>query len=437
MQIRYNKPTFSYGIYMNTTRWFYRQLWHAAPFFIRRYLQKRGANAPAYLEHWGERFGGAQANPVQQPLWVHAVSVGETRAAGPLIRELRRHFPDAPLLLTQMTPTGRAAAEALYPDAQCRYLPYDKPEWVSRFLQEHRPRFGILMETEIWPNLMHGCAEENVPLFLANARLSEKSQNGYLKVRRLVEPAMQTLRGCYAQTAADAERLHLIGASNVHVCGNTKYDITPANDMHELAATFRSRIGSRAVTVCASTREHKGVDEAELLLQAWRAYHGDALLVIVPRHPERFQTAYDTAVRLGFKTQKRSDNEAIAADTRVWIGDSMGEMMAYYLAADVAFVGGSLVDTGCQNLIEPVACGVPTLFGPSTYNFAAAARGAVEAGAAKQVFSAQEWQYTAAQWLADAETRNRYAACAEAFVGKHRGASRRMAERIAETVQEI
>ncbi|MFC3875222.1 lipid IV(A) 3-deoxy-D-manno-octulosonic acid transferase [Neisseria musculi] len=421
---------------MDAARRLYTLLWQPAPFFIRRYLKKRAQAAPAYLAHWGERFGGAQADPVQEPLWVHAVSVGETRAAEPLIRGLRRYFPDAPLLLTQMTPTGRAAAQALYPNAQCRYLPYDKPEWVGQFLREHRPRLGILMETEIWPNLMHGCAQEGVPLFLANARLSEKSQNGYLKVRRLVEPAMQTLRGCYAQTAADAERLHLIGASNVHVCGNTKYDITPTAGMRELAAVLRNRTGNRPVLVCGSTREHKGVDEAELLLRAWRAYHGDALLVIVPRHPERFQTAFDTAVRLGFTAQKRSDNAAVAAGTQVWIGDSMGELMAYYLAADVAFVGGSLVDTGCQNLIEPVACGVPTLFGPSTYNFDAAARGAVEAGAAGQVFSAQEWQYTAAQWLSDAALRSRYAACAEAFVGKHRGASRRMAERIAETVQQ-
>lgn len=415
-------------------RWFYNQLWKVAPYFIRHYLRKRGEKMPDYLEHWSERFGGAMVNPVQQPVWVHAVSVGETRAAQPLIRELRKHFPDAPLLITQMTPTGRATAEALYPDAQCRYLPYDKPEYVAQFLREHRPRFGILMETEIWPNLMHGCAEAGVPLFLANARLSEKSQNGYLKVRTLVEPAMQTLRGCYAQTAADAERLHLIGASNVHVCGNTKYDITPTGAMHEKAALFRRLIGNRPVVVCASTREYKGTDEAELLLSAWRTYHGDALLVLVPRHPERFQTAYDTAVSLGFKTQKRSDESEIAPDTQVWIGDSMGEMLAYYLAADVAFVGGSLVDTGCQNIIEPVACGIPTLFGSSTYNFAAACKGAVEVGAAKQIFSAQEWQYTASKWLSEPSLRLPYAQAAEAFVAQNRGASSRIVERMVEAV---
>ncbi len=415
-------------------RWFYTQLWRIAPPLIRRYLRRRARKAPAYLEHWGERFGAPLAGAVQHPLWIHAVSVGETRAAQPLIAELKRHFPDAPLLLTQMTPTGRATAEALYPDAQCRYLPYDKPEYIRRFLSEHQPRLGVLMETEIWPNLMHACAEGGVPLFLANARLSEKSQQGYLKVRPLVAPALAGLRGCYAQTAADAERLHFIGASNVHVCGNSKYDISPPEAARQLAAEFKQRIGARPVVVCASTREHDGIDEAALLLDAWRAYRGDALLVIVPRHPERFQTAFELAQRNGFKVQKRSDNAPVAADTQVWIGDSMGELFGFYLAADVAFVGGSLVDTGCQNIIEPIACGIPTLFGPSTFNFAAACQGAEAAGAAKQVFSAEEWQHVAAQWLADAALRQQYADHAEAFIAQHRGASVRMAEKIARAV---
>ena len=282
----------------------YATLWHLAPFLIRRHLRRRALKSPAYLEHWDERFGQAYPNPVQRPIWIHAVSVGETRAAEPLVQALRRHFPDSPFLITQMTPTGRATAQSLFPDAQCRYLPYDKSEWVARFLAEHRPICGILMETEIWPNLMQGCKEAGIPLFLANARLSEKSQRGYLKIRKLVEPAMQTLSGCFAQTAADAERLHLIGASNVHVCGNTKYDIAPPDDSRPLAVAFKERIGARPVVVCASTRVYKGTDEAELLLKAWQGYRGNALLVIVPRHPENFQTAYDTAKSLGYTVQK-------------------------------------------------------------------------------------------------------------------------------------
>lgn len=415
----------------------YRILWYFAPTLIRRYLRRRAKKAPAYLKHWGERFGEPLSSPVRHPIWIHAVSVGETRAAQPLISELQRYFPDVPLLLTQMTPTGRTTAQSLYPDAQCRYLPYDKPAYVRQFLNEHRPRFGILMETEIWPNLMNACRESDIPLFLANARLSEKSQQGYLKIRPLVASALKGLSGCYAQTAADAERLHFIGASHVHVCGNSKYDITPPLEMSQLAETFRRRIGNRPVVVCASTRAHQGTDEAELLLNAWRTYQGDALLVIVPRHPERFQTAYDSAIQYGFRTQKRSEECEVTADTQVWIGDSMGEMFAYYLAADIAFVGGSLVDTGSQNIIEPIACKLPTLFGPSTYNFTEAASGALAVGAAVQIRDAKEWQQTVSDWLAHPEKMRPYQEQAENFISKHRGASRRMAERITETLKAV
>jgi len=415
----------------------YATLWHLAPVLIRRHLRRRALKSPAYLEHWDERFGQAYPNPVQRPIWIHAVSVGETRAAEPLVQALRRHFPDSPFLITQMTPTGRATAQSLFPDAQCRYLPYDKSEWVARFLAEHRPLCGILMETEIWPNLMHGCQEAGIPLFLANARLSEKSQRGYLKIRKLVEPAMQSLSGCFAQTAADAERLHLIGASNVHVCGNTKYDIAPPDDSRPLAAAFKERIGARAVVVCASTRMYKGTDEAELLLKAWQGYRGNALLVIVPRHPENFQTAYDTAKSLGYTVQKRSDGQPVSPDTQVWIGDSMGELAAYYLSADIAFVGGSLVDAGCQNIIEPISCRVPTLFGYSNYNFAQACKGAVEAKAAVRVETAEAWYRTTRQYLDNETLRQQLISHTEQFISQHQGASAKIAKAIADCLNSV
>lgn len=411
-------------------RWFYTQLWKIMPPVIRLYLKKRAQKMPAYLEHWDERFGGQMVQPLQHPIWIHAVSVGETRAAQPLVAALRRYFPNTPLLMTQMTPTGRATAMELFPQAQCRYLPYDKPEWIAQFLQEHQPRCGILMETEIWPNLMYGCQQAGVPLFLANARLSEKSQNGYLKIRHLIAPAMQTLSGCFAQTAADAERLKSIGAAHLHVCGNTKYDITPPDDMRALAAAFLERIGNRPVVLCASTRTAKGVDEAELLLKAWRQYQGNALLVVVPRHPENFQTAFETAQTLGYHVQKRSDQAPVSSQTQVWIGDSMGELFAYYLSATVAFVGGSLVDTGCQNIIEPIACGVPTLFGPSTYNFAAACEFAQQAGVAQQIRHADEWRETVEHYLSHPEAKQMFVHHAEHFVAAHRGASDRIAYEI-------
>lgn len=373
-------------------QWLYDVLWLLAPIWIRRYLDKRSGSAPAYRAHRGERFGKPYPNPVTGAVWIHAVSVGETRAAQPLIRELRQRFPDAPLLMTQMTPTGRETAQVLFPDAQCRYLPYDKKTWVRQFLREHRPMFGILMETEIWPNLMKECRRTGVPLFLANARLSEKSLNGYLKVRSLIRPAAASLTGCLAQTEADAARLAKLGAASVQVCGNTKYDLMPSEQMKTLAGQFEKRIGDRQVAVCGSTRVYRGEDEAEKLLAAWQQYRGDALLVVVPRHPEHFQTVFETVKRFGFKVQRRSDGLPVEPDTQVWIGDSMGELYAYYLCADVAFVGGSLVDSGCQNIIEPLSCGVPTIFGFSTYNFSEACRHALASGAAVQVESADAWR---------------------------------------------
>ena len=295
----------------------YRLLWRIAPPLLRRYLRRRARLAPAYALNWNERFGVAQAQAVQRPIWIHAVSVGETRAAQPVIAALQTRFPDAPLLLTQMTPTGRATAEALYPQAQCRYLPYDHPAYVAQFMREHQPLLGVIMETEIWPNLLHAADAAKIPMFLANARLSARSQRGYQKVVRLVAPALATLKATFAQTEADAQRLASIGAVNVQVSGNSKYDIEPPAPMHVLAGQFRQRIGARPVVVCASTRtDDTGQDEAALLLAAWRAYAGDALLVLVPRHPERFQAAFTQAQSLGYRVQKHSDEfkaEAVTA----------------------------------------------------------------------------------------------------------------------------
>lgn len=421
---------------MNTATALYRLLTRTlgAP-LARHLLAKRSRRSPDYLHHQGERFGEPLADPVQDAVWIHAVSVGETRAAEPLVRELRQHFPGLPLLLTQMTPTGRAAAESLFPDAQCRYLPYDHPGWTAAFLAQHRPRFGILMETEIWPNLIHACRSAGIPLFLANARLSEQSAAGYLKWRPLFRPALHSLRRVLAQTEADAARLAALGAEAPLVCGNTKYDISPPPAMHALAGEFRRLTGNRPLVVCGSTREHQGTDEACLLLEQWQPYRGDALLVIVPRHPERFQAAFDAAQSLGLRVQKRSSGTPVAPDTQVWIGDSMGELFAYYLAADTVFVGGSLVDTGCQNIIEPVACGKPVLFGPSTRNFAAACTGALEAGAARQVGSPAEWYAAVQNWLADPNAARACAANAETFIRAHQGASRRMAQAVADSLR--
>lgn len=415
----------------------YSALWRVAPPIIRHYLRKRARKNPDYLLHWDERFGAAYPNPVQNAIWIHAVSVGETRSAQPLIAALQQHFPDAPLLLTQMTPTGRATAQQLYPNAQCRYLPYDRPDWVRQFLREHRPMFGVLMETEIWVNLIAGCHDEQIPLFLANARLSEKSQTGYAKIHGLIAPALSKLSVCYAQTIEDAERLEQIGVTAPIVCGNTKFDIAPPEHMHELAAQFRQKMGNRRVFLAASTREKDGVDEADLLLREWKnVCQAEDLLIIVPRHPERFEAACTLAQQYGLRTQKRSENQAIVPDTQVWIGDSMGEMFAYYGAADVVFVGGSLVDTGCQNVIEPMSCAKPVLFGQSTYNFQAACDLAIAAGAAKQCASAAEVVRVARDWLANPSECLPLAQQGVAFVAQHQGASERIAKQIVDVVKQ-
>lgn len=415
----------------------YNALWYAAAPLIRRRLRQRAEHSPAYALHHGERFGAAHPNPVRHAVWIHAVSVGETRAAAPLIAALRTHFPDAPLLLTQMTPTGRAAAESLYPEAQCRYLPYDRADWVAQFLDEHRPRFGIIMETEIWPKLIAACRSRRIPLFLANARLSAKSQRGYRRIRPLIAPALRSLTAVYAQTQADAERLQTLGGHNIRVSGNTKYDIAPPPQSAAQAQTLRDLIGNRPVWLAASTRSKNGTDEAQLILEAWQRQSDqvpNALLIIVPRHPERFQAAYDAAVSLGFAVQKRSSGQAVRPETQIWIGDSMGELFAYYQAAAFAFVGGSLVDTGCQNIIEPIACGKAVLFGPSTYNFQAACDAALAAGAAVQIHGAHELAQTAALWLRQPETHRRHSEKAAAYIQAHQGASERIAADIAALV---
>lgn len=408
---------------MNWRRGLYSLLWWAATPLIRRYLKKRAGKAPAYLQHWDERFGVANSPRATGAIWIHAVSVGETRAALPLIQALRQRWPDAPLLLTQMTPTGRDTARQLYPDAEVRYLPYDYPAAVRDFLALWQPRFGVLMETEIWPNLLHAAHKQGVPLFLANARLSEKSLRGYRRIQGLIGPAMRSLTAVAAQSPQDAERLQQLGAIDPQVCGNTKYDFTPPAAMQTLAQAFRQRIGQRPVFICASTRDA----EETLILQAWQqADVGNTLLVLVPRHPERFDSVAALAHDMGFAVQRRSDNADIAADTSVWLGDSMGELFAYYGCAEVAFVGGSLLPLGGQNLIEPASLGLPVLFGPSMFNFAEASQLALAAGAALQVADATALVSQVLSLLQDRARCQQMSMAAQTFTAAHRGASQRI-----------
>ena len=405
-------------------------LWLLLPWVI-LHLLWRGRRQPEYLKHWGERFGIYPAVPPAPTFWLHAVSVGETRAAQPLVAELKRRYPGHRILLTHMTPTGRQTSADLFGHddngVERIYLPYDYPCAVRRFLRHYRPQLGLIMETELWPNLIAACRNGGVPLLLANARLSERSARRYARFPALTRGALGNLAAIAAQGEADAERLRALGAPRVEVLGNVKFDIAPPADAAEAGRAFRARIGERPVFLAASTRE----GEEALLLDAWKeAGANGALLVIVPRHPQRFDEVAALVEARGLRLQRRSDDATVAAATQVWLGDSMGEMFGYYAAADVAFIGGSLLDFGSQNLIEACAVGTPVLLGPSTYNFAEAAKDAIACGAAAQCGSGEEIVAAAMRLLAAPEERRKMREAGLAFAARHRGATARTLELI-------
>jgi 3-deoxy-D-manno-octulosonic-acid transferase len=393
------------------------------------HLLWRARGQPEYLRHWGERFGYFDAVPPAPTIWLHAVSVGETRAAQPLVAALRERYPGYRILFTHMTPTGRATSEALFGDSVDRiYLPYDMPWAMRRFLRHYRPRFGLIMETELWPNLIAACRREGVPLSLVNARLSQRSARRYAKFPALTREALRGLVAIGAQSADDAARLEALGAPNISLTGNIKFDIEAPDEQLLLGRQLRLRYGNRPVWLAASTRE----GEEALILGAWkRVGAGDtALLVIVPRHPQRFDEVARLATERGFVVQRRSDDAPVAPSTQVLIGDSMGEMFAYYASADVAFIGGSLLDFGSQNLIEAAACGTPVLIGPSTRNFAEVAREALSCGGALSIDDAGDLVNQIKALLANADRRQEMSEAGRAFAARHRGATARTLELI-------
>jgi 3-deoxy-D-manno-octulosonic-acid transferase len=400
----------------------------AAPLIPLRLLW-RGRRERGYRQHWGERLACGSAPT--GALWIHAVSVGEMRAAQPLIATLRAAHPDVPFLLTCMTPTGRVTAESLYGDfAHIAYLPYDYAWLVRRFLRRVRPCVGVLMETELWPNLIHAAARAAVPLVLANARLSERSARGYARLPALTRASLGCISRVAAQSDGDAARLTALGARAVTVVGNLKFDIAPPPDQLARGAAWRARWGQRPVLLAASTREG---EEAAVLQAFSAAAPADVLLLIVPRHPQRFDAVAALIESAGLSMQRRSQLDGAELDptTRVLLGDSLGELFAYYAACDVAFVGGSLLPLGGQNLIEAASVGRPVLVGPHTFNFEEATRRAVEAGAALRVMDASALMAAALKLLPDAPARARMGEAGRAFAAQHRGAAARVGELIA------
>jgi 3-deoxy-D-manno-octulosonic-acid transferase len=408
------------------TRLLYALAWLAATPFILVRLAWRARRQHGYVERVGQRFGGHPPVREARRIWIHAVSVGETRAAAPIVEALRQRHPDHRILLTHMTPTGWATGEALFGDSVDRaWLPYDYGFAVRRFLARFRPEAGVILETELWPRLLEECAHAGIPVVVANGRLSERSARRYARVPAFARWALGSLAGVAAQTQADARRFASIGARDVAVTGNVKFDMAVPDEMRALGAAFRARLGARrAVWVAGSTRE----GEEALLLDAFRA-HGaatGALLVIVPRHPQRFDEVAALAASRGFATARRSAGTTLDAATRVVVGDSMGEMLAYYAAADVVVMGGSLLPFGGQNLIEACAVGRPVVVGPHTYNFEEASEGAIAAGAAVRVADADEALRTAAALELDGARRADMGEKALAFVAAHRGAVERL-----------
>ena len=396
----------------------------------------RGLRQPAYLNHWPERYGFYGTNVSQPIIWLHCVSVGETRAAKPLVEALLEKYLSHQILLTHATPTGREAGEQIFPHdkypriTRC-YLPYDTPDAVKRFLNHFQPALGLLMETELWFNLIASCKAQAIPLLLVNARLSERSARGYAKVGKLTAQGLENLSAIAAQTEQDASRLNtLLGkASKVAVMGNLKFDVNPPAGEAERGRYLRGLLGfKRPVFLAASTRD----GEEALILEAIASTEIDNLLtVIVPRHPQRFDEVAALLSKLNIQFCRRSEFSmgTVAGDIpncSVILGDSMGEMFTYYAACDIAFIGGSLLPLGGQNLIEASAMGKPVLIGPHTFNFSAATDDAVQAGAAIRVNNPQELSERLSALMNDAEARKAMSDEALAFSKSASGATQRL-----------
>jgi 3-deoxy-D-manno-octulosonic-acid transferase len=398
----------------------------------------RGRSEPLYRHAIGERFGRYRMSAEPGAVWVHAVSLGETRASAALIDALRLAQPGVRLLLTSGTATGREAAAALLKpgDAQA-WLPIDTPGATRRFLAHWQPAVAVLMETEVWPQLVCAAREAGVPVLLASARLSERSLHKGLRFAALLRPAMASLSRVMAQTEGDALRLREAGAGRIDAMGNLKFDMT-LDEPLLLRGRCWADSSVRPLVLAASTRE----GEEDLLLAAWaarRAATGSAgaRLCIVPRHPQRFDEVAARVVQSGFSLSRRSawaDSmpDAPALEAEVWLGDSLAEMPAYFVAAQVALLGGSFAPFGGQNLIEAALCGCPLLMGPHTYNFTDAARLAIEAGAAERVDDLDAAVTRALVLVDDAALRTSMAQAALGFSQAHRGAAARMAAVIVE-----
>ena len=398
------------------------------PFILLRLLY-RAWKAPAYAARWKERFAFFNMRSLNKPIWVHAVSVGETIAAAPMIKRLQQRYPERDIVVTTMTPTGSERVKALFGDTVFHvYAPYDMPGTVKRFLRKIKPEMLIIMETELWPNIVHYTANSGAPVILANARLSERSARGYQKVRYIALPMLRKLSHIVAQNKADGERFKLSGATedSVVVSGSIKFDFSPDETLIDKGVELRHQWGyERPVWVAAST--HNGEDGPMLeahqkLLERWP----NALLIIVPRHPERFKSVYQLSCNSGFKTVRRSLSEPLDETVQVLLGDTMGELMLFYASADVAFVGGSLIESGGHNPLEPAALNMPVIMGPHVFNFESICHQLSDAGGLKFVGSSELLAERVAEFFEDEGYRKDVGLAANTVVEANRGALERL-----------
>jgi 3-deoxy-D-manno-octulosonic-acid transferase len=419
------KKVSSFGLSPLVFRLFYSTLFYLLlPFIVTRLLW-RSIKAPAYRQRWAERFGCYKDKHPQGVIWFHAVSVGESEALFPLLKLLRQRHPEAPLLVTTTTPTGSARVKAALGDSVIHvYLPYDLPGAMRRFIAHFQPRLAVIMETEIWPNLLYACAEKAIPVTIANARLSEKSARGYRKVPALVAGALARIQGIAAQTQDDARRFIAIGANPeaVQVTGNIKFDLEIVGEIYGQARRLRESVfPERLVWIAGST--HKGEEEQVLDVHAQlqKRFPG-LLLILVPRHPERFEEAYQLCRKRGLNAARRSAGESCGADTAVYLGDTMGELKLLYAAADAALVGGSLVPVGGHNVLEPAALGIPVLFGMHMFHFREIAARMLEQRAALQCPDRETLFKEMTVLLENPLRRDELAARGKAFVAGNQGA---------------
>jgi 3-deoxy-D-manno-octulosonic-acid transferase len=418
-------------------RYIYSILFYLAlPFiFLRLWLKSRKNSG--YMQDWRQRLGLIKPLDAQPCIWIHAVSVGEMITAKPLLQALQQHYPNAQFVITNMTPTGLALAKQMQGNnLHHYYVPYDFPGAVTRFLNNIQPQLLIIMETELWPNLIHYTAQRKIPIVLANARLSEKSARGYQKIRSLVQDMLQAIRLILVQTQAEAERYVALGASrnNIVVTGSIKFDVPAPMDKVEEGHLLRASWGERRPTLIAAST-HAG--EEELVLQAFtelRKKHPEALLILVPRHQERFDMVAQLCVKQGFSVVRRTDQQPCTVATQIFLGDTLGELFLYYAAADIAYVGGSLVPVGGHNLLEPAVIGLPIITGHYLFNFTEIFNLLNKEQAVVKVDDAAGLAQTAILLLEDEARRQRMGLAAQQVVEKNRGALKKQLDCILSVV---